>query len=49
MLVVIAFDGEADAMRIANDTIFGLTGAVWTRDKARAARVAVALRAGTVM
>ena len=48
VLVVILFDDEEQAIRMANDTIFGLTGAVWTRDKARAGRVARALRAGTV-
>jgi aldehyde dehydrogenase (NAD+) len=45
---VIAFDTEAEAIAIANDTRYGLTGGVWTRDIARAHRVAAAIDAGTI-
>ncbi|NMZ63553.1 aldehyde dehydrogenase [Pseudomonas oryzihabitans] len=48
VLAVIDFDGEADAVRIANDTPYGLAAAVWTSDLSRAHRVARALRAGSV-
>ncbi len=46
VLVVIPFDTEEDAVRIANDTIYGLAGAVWTRDITRALRVIKQVRAG---
>jgi acyl-CoA reductase-like NAD-dependent aldehyde dehydrogenase len=46
--VLIPFDDEAEAVRIANDTQFGLAAAVWTRDLGRGHRVARALKAGTV-
>jgi acyl-CoA reductase-like NAD-dependent aldehyde dehydrogenase len=45
---VIPFDDEAEAIRIANDTIYGLSGSIWTRDGARALRVARAIETGTI-
>jgi aldehyde dehydrogenase (NAD+) len=46
--VVISFSDEDDAVRIANDTAFGLAAGVWTRDLARAHRMIRRLRAGSV-
>jgi betaine-aldehyde dehydrogenase len=45
---VIPFSGEEEAIRLANDTIYGLSGSVWTRDGARALRVARAVEAGNL-
>ena len=45
---VIAFEDEAEAVRLANDTIYGLSGSVWTGDGARALRVARALETGVI-
>jgi aldehyde dehydrogenase (NAD+) len=47
VLVAIPFDTEEDAIALANDSDFGLAGAVWTQDVARAHRVAHAVKAGT--
>jgi aldehyde dehydrogenase (NAD+) len=46
--VLIPFDGEAEAIRIANGTAFGLVAGVWTRDGARQLRMARALKCGQV-
>lgn len=48
LVVIEPFDSERDAIAKANNTIFGLAASVWTRDGARAMRVARALRDGTV-
>jgi betaine-aldehyde dehydrogenase len=45
---VIPFDGEEEAVALANDTIYGLSGSVWTRDGARALRVARAVETGVL-
>jgi acyl-CoA reductase-like NAD-dependent aldehyde dehydrogenase len=48
VLVVLAHDGDDDAVRIANDSIFGLSGAVVGADRERALGVARRIRAGTI-
>ena len=48
VLTVETFRGEDEAVAIANDTIYGLAGAIWTSDASRAQRVAGRLRLGTV-
>ncbi len=45
---VIPFEGEADAIAIANDTPYGLSGSVWTQDGAKALRSARAMDSGVV-
>jgi acyl-CoA reductase-like NAD-dependent aldehyde dehydrogenase len=45
---VIPFDTEDDAIRLANDTIYGLSGSIWTRDGGRALRVARAIDSGAL-
>lgn len=48
VLSIIGFDDEAEAIRLANDTVYGLAAGIWTKDTGRALRVSSALKAGTV-
>ena len=45
---VIAFESEEEAVRLANETVYGLSGSIWTRDGGRALRVARAIETGTI-
>ncbi len=48
VVAVVPFEDEADAVRIANDSAFGLSGSIWTRDLARAIRVSRAIESGNL-
>ena len=48
VLSIIGFEDEAEAIRLANDTVYGLAAGVWTKNIGRAVRMSAALKAGTV-
>jgi acyl-CoA reductase-like NAD-dependent aldehyde dehydrogenase len=48
VLSVLRFDDEADAIRLANDTEYGLSGSIWTGDLGRGIRVARGVEAGNL-
>ena len=48
VLAIMPYEDEDDAVRIANDTVYGLAGGVWSGDPQRAARVARRIRTGQV-
>ncbi len=48
VLSIVPYEGEDEAVRLANDTIYGLAGGVWSGDPERAKRVALRIRAGQI-
>jgi len=49
VLPVMTFKTEAEAIELANDSLYGLTASVWTRNIAKGKRIAKLIHAGTVM
>ncbi len=48
VVTVLPFDDEADAIALANDSVYGLSGSIWTNDLGRGIRVARGLESGTI-
>ena len=48
MLAVVPFEDEEEAIRLANDTVYGLAAGIWTGDATRAIRIAERIQAGTI-
>jgi acyl-CoA reductase-like NAD-dependent aldehyde dehydrogenase len=48
VVAVLPFDDEADAISLANDTVYGLSGSIWTKDLGRALRVARGVESGNL-
>ena len=48
VVAVLPFDDEVDAIEVANDSAYGLSGSIWTRDLSRAVRVSRAIEAGNL-
>ncbi|PYV52601.1 MAG: succinate-semialdehyde dehydrogenase, partial [Acidobacteria bacterium] len=49
VLPIMPFDSDDEAIRLANDSVYGLAASVWTRDRSRGEKIARQIKAGTVM